>query len=218
MNIYVDRRVFIIDDGSTPRNGPRCWENGCRMGHGENRRLSVTESWHATCIGLGQAAGNRWPTEETLLGAFFDVTNPKKVGDDRRTSGETGNRDAEVVTSRTSASNRLHRHWPGAGFARSPAPRILASVRPGRARARSRLSVNRRRDSGRIGIASFGRLRRSRDPVRGIGRLRSVGTFLTAEGPHGLEAVGVQVGDLCVFGRAAMRPSSSVGSRKGVGR
>jgi hypothetical protein len=24
---------------------------------------------------------NRWPTEETLLGAFFDVTNPMKVGD-----------------------------------------------------------------------------------------------------------------------------------------
>jgi hypothetical protein len=23
---------------------------------------------------------NRWPTEETLLGAFFDVTNPMKVG------------------------------------------------------------------------------------------------------------------------------------------
>jgi hypothetical protein len=24
---------------------------------------------------------NRWPTEGTLLGAFFDVTNPRKVGD-----------------------------------------------------------------------------------------------------------------------------------------
>jgi hypothetical protein len=23
---------------------------------------------------------NRWPTEETVLGPFFDVTNPMKVG------------------------------------------------------------------------------------------------------------------------------------------
>jgi hypothetical protein len=40
---------------------------------------------------------NRWPTEETLLGAFFDVTNPMKVSDAQASS--------------TSAPDRLRKHW-----------------------------------------------------------------------------------------------------------
>jgi hypothetical protein len=47
---------------------------------------------------------NRWPTEETLLGAFFDVQNLKEVAGSRR---------------QRRGSQRWHRHDAGRiGFAR----------------------------------------------------------------------------------------------------
>jgi hypothetical protein len=36
---------------------------------------------------------NRWPTEETVLGLFFDVENPMEVGD-TDPNREPGNRSA----------------------------------------------------------------------------------------------------------------------------
>jgi hypothetical protein len=62
---------------------------------------------------------NRWPTEETVLGLFFDVENPMKVGetDPKRAPG---NRWAgRAPGPPTSALDRLARRCSGSiGFGR----------------------------------------------------------------------------------------------------
>jgi hypothetical protein len=54
----------------------------CKPVHTPDRETGVgsyRRSWHGTCKGRGQVTEAPVPTEETLLGAFFDVRNPMEV-------------------------------------------------------------------------------------------------------------------------------------------
>jgi len=114
---------------------------------------------------------NRWPTEETLLGAFFDVTNPMKVGgaDPQRDPGNRGDdaggqRELQLRTDFVEAgssprvrsmgegsTNRRRDHRPHRGTRFSPASR---RTRPPRCEARQRFGVGCASRSARsFGIA-----------------------------------------------------------------
>jgi hypothetical protein len=124
------------------------------------------------------------------------------------------NRDAGIAD--FSSGQTSHRHWLGSGHRPPPAPRILASVRPGRARdSFSTLGEPTKgfRPHRTPYLAALGRWRNS---MRGVKRLRPCRCFPVGEILRDFFDVWCQVATASVFGRLLMRPPPLVVLRKEV--
>jgi hypothetical protein len=121
-------------------------------------------------------------------------------------------RDAGIAN--FSSGQTSHRHWLGSGHRPSPAPRILASVRPGRARdSFSTLGEPTKgfRPHRAPYLSAFGWEGSRCEASSGFGRVdasRSVGSF-------GIPSMsGARWSTASVFGRMLMRPPPLVALRK----